>query len=153
MHAAIRFLKDRRYSQPTHEIFTGQKDFYIIYIYNNIILPYFSSCHFAWANSYPSTRPQKLNVLPKQGEGLHHKYSSYLDVKRNTLNIYDINSHQTAIFYVSNFVMGAITIPTCFNIVSPHRYSVHNHNTRFRYTLLYSIPVNLLNSTQDIESV
>ncbi len=142
----IGILRKLRNTLPKQILFT---------LYNTLVLPYISYSNIAWAitdrtltqNSCPwtSTNTTKLDDIFKlQKRALriinNSNYTSHTKTmfkELKTLNIFDLNKLQTAIFmyrYKTN------TLPNSFiNFFSKHS-DVHNYNTRQANKYITAIP-------------
>ena len=114
-------------------------------LYNTLILPYISYCNVAWANTnhtleenqcpWTSTKTTKIDnlfIIQKKtlractnSHFLSHTKNIFHDL--NTLNIFDLNKLQTALFM---YRYEEKTLPKSFAGFFAKNYEIHNYNTR-----------------------
>ena len=132
----IGILRKLRNTLPTNILFS---------LYNTIILPYISYSNIAWAitdntfdiNHCPWTSPNstKLDTIFKlQKKAMriinnsnYHSHTKQIFLNFKTLNIFDINKLQTALFmyrFTNN------TLPNSFSNFLTKHSDIHNYNTR-----------------------
>ena len=133
---SIGVLRRLRHSLPLNILFT---------LYNTLILPYISYSNIAWATSnntleqnhcpWTSNNPTKLNNLFKLQKrairictgSYYSSHTKQLFNKLKTLNIFDLNKLQTAIFmhrYLNN------NLPKSFDCFFSKYKDIHHYNTR-----------------------
>ena len=127
----------------------------LLTLYNTLILPYISYSNLAWAitdntlnknhcpwTSNNNTRLDAIFKLQKRALRIINK-SDYSDHTKtmfhnlNTLNIFDLNKLQTALFM---YRFNTNTLPNSFsNFFSKHS-DIHNYNTRFAKNYITAKP-------------
>ena len=132
---SIGILKKLKYTLPSNILFS---------LYNTLILPHISYCNIVWAatvskhqtlcpwTSTETTKLDRLFTLQKKALRIctHSQYLSHskpLFHKLNTLNIFDINKLQTALFM---FRYNNNDLPHTFREYFTKNNELHKYNTR-----------------------
>lgn len=132
---SIGILRRLRYDLPSSILFT---------LYNTLVLPYISYCNIAWAITLSKHKPlnpwlstdrtkiDKLFIYQKKALRIcagtsYDSHSMPLFYDFNTLNIFDINKLQSALFM---FRFNTNALPNSFGGFFSKHKDLHSYNTR-----------------------